>query len=420
MIIEKDMKLTVHNPKSFAQEAPFWIPAKCQGKIDHSIIPEQNLKKGQGCHTKEDHTQKGQVLEGYAHEGHAQESHVQKGCAKERHAQNGDAHKGHAKEGHAQNGLVHEGYAHLGQTQKGHPQDSHDQKGHAQEIHAQKGLVQEGYANEGHAQESNVQKGHAQEGHTKKGQVLEVYAQKGLVQEGYAHKGHVQKDDVLEAQVQESHDHKGHSQNGLAQKGHAQKDRAIKAHSQESFDEEGLFDLVEEENCPHEVEDTVISNYKICLNILEEIVSKMPIDNESEKGPAQHLPSDPKELQSKVAPKTFGGIFDRLLATSISKPTTLDDQVFNDSDNGEEFPNFQETFDQSEIEETMDSLEETIEEPVESDPIGNSVDSERSFESIEHDSLEVSDQGEKYMNNKKSIDSETSFASMDQDRKSVV
>ena len=31
----------------------------------------------------------------------------------------------------------------------------------------------------------------------------------------------------------------------------------------------------------------------------------------------------------------------------------------------------------------MDSLEENIEEPVESDPIGNSVDSERSFESID-------------------------------------
>ena len=35
MMIEKDMKITVHNPKSFDQEAPFWIGAKCEGKIDH-------------------------------------------------------------------------------------------------------------------------------------------------------------------------------------------------------------------------------------------------------------------------------------------------------------------------------------------------------------------------------------------------
>ena len=35
MMIEKDMKISVHNPKSFDQEAPFWIGAKCEGKIDH-------------------------------------------------------------------------------------------------------------------------------------------------------------------------------------------------------------------------------------------------------------------------------------------------------------------------------------------------------------------------------------------------
>ena len=223
MIIEKDMKLTVHNPKSFAQEAPFWIPAKCQGKIDHSTLPEQDLKKGQGCQAKEGHTQKGQVLKGYAQEGHAQESHVQ---------------KGQAQEGHAQKGLVQEGYVHEGQ-------------------------IIEGYAQEGHAK-------------------------KGLVQEGYAHEGHSPKD-----------------------------------HAQESFDEEGLADLVEE-NLPYEAEDTFMSNDKICLKILEEIVSEMPIDNKSEKGTAKYLPSEPKELQSKVVPQTFGGIFDRLIASSISQPTTVD------------------------------------------------------------------------------------------------
>ena len=146
MIIEKDMKLTVHNPKSFAQEAPFWIQAKCQGKIDLSILPEQNLKKGQGCHAKEGHTQKSQVLEGHAQSGHAS--------------------KGHAKEDHAQNGLAQEGSAHLVHTQKGQVPEGYAQEGHAQESHVQKGCAKERHAQNGDAHKGHAKEGHAQNGHT--------------------------------------------------------------------------------------------------------------------------------------------------------------------------------------------------------------------------------------------------------------
>ena len=94
----------------------------------------------------------------------------------------------------------------------------------------------------------------------------------------------------------------------------------------------------------------------------------------------------------------------------------------DNSDNGKENPNSQEIFDQSEIEEIMDCSEENIEEPVESDqvssvPFENSVDSETSFESVEHENSVVSDQGEKYVNNKNNIGSETSFEYMDQEEK---
>ena len=267
MIIEKDMKLTVHNPKSFAQEAPFWIPAKCQGKIDHSMISEQNLKKGQGCHAQEDH--KGHAQNGHDQKGLVQEGYTHEGLVQKYHAQEGHAQENHDQKGHAQNGQVIEGYAQEGQAQESQ----------AQNGHSQKGFVREGYAHEGHVQKDHALEAHAQNGHAKK----------GLVQEGYAHECHTQKGQVIEGYTQEGHAQNCHAQKGLVQEGfahegHSHEDHALEAHAQESFDEEGLSDLVEE-NRPYEVvEDTIMSTDKICLTILEEIVSKIPIDNKERDG----------------------------------------------------------------------------------------------------------------------------------------
>ena len=96
-------------------------------------------------------------------------------------------------------------------------------------------------------------------------------------------------------------------------------------------------------------------------------------------------------MESQVGPQKFGGIFDRLLATSISKPTTLYDQVSNDSDNGEEYPNFEENFDQSEIKETMEMSGENIEKSEESYQVSNYSDSgeeDPNFQEIDQSEIE--------------------------------